>query len=296
MKAEGRFESRFFHYAGSIPIHYKVAGGGPVQIVLLHGFASAHDTWLDMAALFPQDGYTLYLLDMKGFGLSAKPRDGAYSVKDQAAVVRDFILELGLQSPILIGHSLGGTVALRVCLDAQRDKEPFTIRKLVLIDCAAYPQKLPKFFRRLRSPILGPLLLRLIPVHRMVRTTLEKVFYEPAAFTPERMERYLRYFRGKGIPYALRATVRCIDPADYAHISESYSGLSVPTLIIWGKEDRIIKAKNAFRLHDDIPGSQLKVFKKCGHNPHEERPEETCAAISVFLDSEEVPPRPTRRH
>ncbi len=288
MKGESRFESRFFHLGDGVRIHYKTFGTGPLPILFLHGFASAHDTWLDMAALFPP-GVTLYLLDMKGFGLSAKPRDGAYSIKNQAAVVRDFIRELGIPSVVLIGHSLGGAVALRICLDTQRDKE-FTIRKLVLIDCAAYPQKLPKFFRRLRSPFLGPMLLRLIPVRRMVRMTLEKVFYDPSAVTPERMEQYARYFRGKGIPYALRATVKGIDPADYAHVSEGYSSLSVPTLIIWGKEDRITKLRNAYRLHGDIPGSHLKVLKKCGHNPQEERPEEAYAAISAFLGAGLHPP------
>ena len=294
MANEHPLESRFFHYIGGIKIHYQAGGRGPVPVVLLHGFASAHDTWHDLAAFFPPEIFSLYLVDMKGFGLSAKPKDGAYSVEDQAAMVRSFIRELGLSQVILIGHSLGGTVSLRVCLDAGSGEEPFTIRKLVLIDCAAYPQKLPKFFRRLRSPFLGPLLLRLIPVRRMVRMTLEKVFYDAAAVTRERIERYARYFRGKGIPYALRATVKGIDPAAYARISESYHRISIPVLIIWGKEDRIIKLKNCFRLHDDIPGSQLKVFKKCGHNPHEERPEETYASISAFLGIGENPPSSTR--
>ncbi len=194
------FESRYFHYKGSIPIHYKAIGDGPMQIVFLHGFASAHDTWLDMAAHFPPDRFTLYLPDLKGFGLSSKPRDGAYTVKDQAAVVRHFMRELGLRSTILIGHSLGGSVALRLCLDEQADGEHRSVRKIVLIDCAAYPQKLPRFFRRLRTPILGPLLLRLIPVRRIVAMTIEKVFYDPASVTPARLERYSRYFRGRGIP------------------------------------------------------------------------------------------------
>ena len=282
-------ESRFFQYNGSIAIHYKVVGRGPVPIVFLHGFASAHDTWLDLAAMFPADGFTLYLLDLKGFGLSAKPRDGAYSVRDQAAVVGDFIRELGLRQVNLIGHSMGGTIALRVCLDGQRDKEPFAVRKLVLIDCAAYPQKLPKFFRRLRSPVLGPLLLHLIPARRMARMTLEKVFCSPAV-TPERITRYARYFCGRGVSYALRATVKGIDPAEYARAGESYGTLSVPTLIIWGMEDRITKPKNGYRLHGDIPGSQLKIFRNCGHSPQEERPRETCAAILAFLDNEQFPP------
>ena len=292
MADEHPFESRFFRYDGEIAIHYKSGGCGPIPVILLHGFGSAHDTWHDMAALFPSDRFSLYLVDMKGFGLSAKPRDGAYTVKDQAAMVRDFIRELGLRSVVLIGHSLGGTVALRVCLDAQRREEAFAVRKLVLIDCGAYPQKLPRFFRRLKSPLLGPLLLRLIPVRRMVRATLEKVFYKTDAVTPERIERYTRYFRGKGVIYALRATVKGIDPADYAHIGESYRGLNVPTLIVWGQEDRIIKLKNAYRLHGDVPGSRLKVLKNCGHNPHEERPEETFAAISAFLDLGQDPQSP----
>jgi hypothetical protein len=82
----------------------------------------------------------------------------------------------------------------------------------------------------------------------------------------------MRYFRGKGIPYALRATVKGIDPAAYARISESYREISVPTLIIWGEEDRIIRLKNGLRLSEDLTGSQLKVLDKCGHTPQEERP------------------------
>ncbi len=276
-------ESRFFHCTGGIPIHYQAGGHGPVPLVFLHGFASAHDTWHDMAELFPPDRFSLFLLDLKGFGLSAKPKDGAYSIEDQAAMLRAFIREKQLRSVILIGHSLGGAVALRVRLETRGGEEPFTVEKLVLIDCAAYPQRLPRFFRRLRSPLIGPLLLRLVPIHQMAQMTLEKVFFDAAEVTPERIERYARYFRGKGVSYALRATVKGIDPAAYAHVGEDYRGLFLPTLIIWGEEDRIIRLKTGLRLHEDIPGSQLKVLEKCGHNPHEERPEETFAAIAAFL-------------
>ena len=279
-------ESRFFDYTGDIRIHYQASGHGPVPLVFLHGFASSHTTWHDMAGLFPSDRFTLFLLDMKGFGLSAKPRDGAYSVEDQAAIIKAFIRKQELRSVILIGHSLGGAVTLRLCLQTRGEDASFTIQKIILIDCAAYPQKLPKFFRRLRSPLIGPLVLRLIPVRKMVRTTLDKVFFDPSAVTPERIERYMRYFRGKGIPYALRATVKGIDPAAYARISESYSELSVPTLIIWGKEDRIIRLKNGLSLHEDITGSQLNILEKCGHSPHEERPAETFSAIDAFLGAE----------
>ena len=276
-------ESRFFNFSDSIPIHYQVGGNGPQALVFLHGFAASHTTWHDIIPFFPADRFRVFLLDMKGFGLSAKPRDGVYSIEDQAVMVRAFIREQGLSPVILIGHSLGGGVALRACMQMQAEKEPFAIRKLVLIDCAAYPQRLPKFFRRLKTPLLGPLLIRLIPVRLMVRKTLSQVFCDASVATPERFERYARYFRGKGIPYAMRATVKCIDPDAYLHIGERYRDIKIPTLIIWGEEDRIVKLKHGLRLHEDLTNSRLNILEKCGHNPHEERPEETFAAMEAFL-------------
>src|SRR5512136_218144 len=103
-----QIESRTFNYNGNIPIHYQVGGHGALPLVFLHGIASAHNTWHDLARLFPAERFRLFLLDLKGFGLSAKPRDGAYAVEDQAAMVQAFIREQGLRSVILVGHSMGG--------------------------------------------------------------------------------------------------------------------------------------------------------------------------------------------
>jgi pimeloyl-ACP methyl ester carboxylesterase len=112
------------------------------------------------------------------------------------------------------------------------------------------------------------------------------VFYDASAITPDRFERYQRYFRGRGLAYTLRATIRCIDPEAYVNIGEQYRELAVPTLIIWGEEDRIVKLKYGRMLHEDLPGSRLKIIESCGHNPHEERPAETFAAMEAFLASE----------
>ncbi len=275
-------EGSYFIYDGKVPIHYRTLGHGPLPILFLHGFASSSTTWQDITGYFPADEFTLFLLDLKGFGLSAKPKDGAYSIEDQADMVRAFIFHRGLDSLILVGHSLGGAVALRLCLDAAEGSESSVIEKLVLVDSAAYPQRLPRFFRRLRSP-LGPLFLLLMPVRMIVQGALERVFFDKAAITPERFDRYATYFRGKGKAYALRATVKAVDPEAYADIAESYRLLALPVLIVWGAEDRNVRFNLAQRLHGDIPGSRLKVLEKCGHNPHEERPGETSSAMLDFL-------------
>jgi len=276
-------ESRFFNYNGSVSIHYKAGGSGPATLIFLHGFAASHTTWNDILPLFPADRFRIILLDLKGFGLSAKPRDGAYSIEEQAAMLRSFIREQGYSSITLIGHSLGGGVALRACMQMQSGNDPVTVKRLVLIDSAAYPQRLPRFFRRLKIPLLGPLLFRLIPARIMVRRAMEMAFHDKSAITPERFERYRRYFRGRGLGYTLRATIMCIDPQLYANIGEQYRKISIPALIIWGEHDRIVKPKYGQMLHEDLPGSRLKFIARCGHNPHEEHPVETFSAMEEFL-------------
>lgn len=272
----------FFTCNAEISIHYRTVGHGPLPILFLHGFASSSTTWQELMALFPAAECTLFLLDLKGFGRSSKPKDGAYAIEDQAEIVRKFILAQGLHSLVLVGHSLGGAVALRVSLDAEKGDDPFVIEKLVLIDSAAYPQRLPRFFRKLRSP-LGPLFLRLMPVRMLVQGVLDRVFFDKAAITAERFERYTHYFRGKGVAYALRATVKAIDPEAYADIEESYRRLKLPVLIVWGAEDRNVRLSLGQRLQGDLRGSRLRILEKCGHNPHEERPEDTFSEISAFL-------------
>jgi pimeloyl-ACP methyl ester carboxylesterase len=131
--------------------------------------------------------------------------------------------------------------------------------------------------------VVGPLLFRLIPVRIMVRRAMGMVFCDASAITPERFERYKRYFRGRGLAYTLRATIRCIDPEVYANIGEQYRKITIPALIIWGEHDLIVKLKYGRMLHDDLPGSRLKIIERCGHNPHEERPAETFAAMEEFL-------------
>jgi pimeloyl-ACP methyl ester carboxylesterase len=276
-------ESRFFNYKGSIPIHYQAGGCGPATLIFLHGFAASLSTWEDILPLFAADRYRIILLDLKGFGLSAKPRDGAYSIEEQAEMVRAFIRDQGFPSVTLIGHSLGGGVALRACMEMQSGNDPVTVNRLVLIDSAAYPQRLPRFFRKLKIPLLGPLLFRLIPARIMVQRAMEMVFHDKSALTAERFERYRRYFRGRGLAYTLRATIMCIKPERYTGIGEEYRKISAPALIIWGEHDYIVKPKYGLMLHEDLPGSRLKIIASCGHNPHEERPRETWVLIEDFL-------------
>ena len=265
-----------------VTLAYQVEGSGPVPVVLLHGYAASLATWHDLRRLFPKSLYTLYLLDLKGFGFSAKPKDARYSPVDQAALVAGFLETLDLNDVTLIGHSLGGGVALLMTiLLKERDKK--LIGRLVLIDAAAYPQVIPPFMRLLARPLAGTLLLALVPTRIIVRYVLRACFRDGAAIGAERIERYAQGFSRRGICHSFGESVRRIIPPDYDRLAASFDSSGLPTLIIWGRDDRVTPLALGERLQRDIPGARLAVIDDCGHNPHEERPEETWRLMAGFL-------------
>ncbi len=272
-----------FRYDNDVAINYETEGNGPAPVVFLHGFAAGLITWHDIRPLFPASRYTLYLLDLKGFGFSSKPRDHGYAPEDQAAIVVSFMERLNLSHAVLVGHSLGGGIAFLVYRLMQERGEREMIDRLVLIDCAAYPQRLPRIMRWLRKPVLGWVILYLLPVRFMVYYSLRHVFHDKRAITPERMTRYVTCFDRKGIAHVFIESCRRLVPERYTALSGFYGDIAIPTLIIWGEEDRFIHPSLGRRLRNEIPGSRLATIPDCGHNPHEERPAETFAAIAEFL-------------
>lgn len=276
-----------FSYGPGVAISYRIVGHGPLPVVFLHGFAAALTTWDDILPLFPSERFTLHLLDLKGFGFSSKPRAGSYSIEEQAAVTAAFLKAKGLSGVVLAGHSLGGAIALLVTLQALDRGEAGLVSRLVLIAPSAYPQKLPRLMGMLRIPLLPRIGMALIPVHTMVRYTLARVFHDKGAITPERIRRYESCFGRRGMAGVLIRSARAIDPDSYGAITARYGEISVPTLIIWGSEDRIVRIGQGKRLVGEMPDARLAVIDGCGHNPHEERPRETFAAIADFLGTGE---------
>jgi len=133
--------------------------------------------------------FRVIMLDLKGFGDSPKPRDDAYSVYEQARLVRNFILENDLKHLHVIGHSYGGGVALvtSVYLSASN---PGLQKSLVLIDSMAYPQELPSFIKILATPVLGPLVTYGLPDAFQVKNLLQKVYFDDALIPQDAIDHY----------------------------------------------------------------------------------------------------------
>lgn len=270
--------SPFVHAPGEY-LQFQIMGQGPRNIVLLHGFAASLHTWDDIVPLFPQEEYTLHLLDLKGHGGSSKQPGGDYSALHNARLIQEYIRSRRLTDITLIGHSFGGAVALLTALHSP------DVGRLILIGAPGFPQKVPFFMRILGLPLIGPLLMNTVPAEKIARVALKRVFYHQERITKRLVERYAAGYRCNDTSVALSQTVRQILPANAAQLAAGYAGISIPVLLLWGEHDRVIGTWQGERLHRELPDSRLAIISDCGHNPHEERPHETFACIREFLSA-----------
>ena len=265
-------------------LHYEVIGADGLSgtpMVMIHGFGQHSYTWRHLARPLARDRQVV-LLDLKGFGHSAKPLDDRYSLNDQARLVMEVMEYLDLTSVILVGNSYGGGVALLLSLRFLTDHD-IDLRGLILIDSIAYDQNYPYFIDLLRIPVIGSLITSLITPEFQVSQVMKLAYHDDSRITDDQIEAYAEQIRTPEGRHALIETARQIAPPDLERITQRYGQISVPTLMLWGEEDQIVPIEVAHRLHQDLPDAELVLFSGVGHLPHEEQPRRTLDAIEKFL-------------
>jgi len=267
----------YFRYSSDDRVRYHVTGRGGRHILFLHGFGASLHTWDDLVPFFPENEYTLHLMDLKGHRDSVKQCRGDYSALHNARIVGAYIRSLGLDDMTLVGHSFGGLVGMCAALECPQ------ISRLVLIGSPGFPQDIPRFMRILSIPFIGPLFMALMSPRRLARKGLESVFYRQERITERHIERYAAGYRGLAAARGLAETVRQLIPDNVEQMTRRYAGLAIPVLILWGEHDRIVKPWQGRKLRGEIAGSRLVTIADCGHNPHEELPEQTFGLIRAFL-------------
>ena len=272
-------EPKIFDYHG-VKINYYEAGQGP-PIILLHGFGACAYSWRFLGPVLAMD-HRVLTIDLKGYGLSAKPEDGKYAISDQAAMVAEFIRTRDLHDLVIMGHSMGGGVTLMTYFQVREDN-PARIKKLVLIDSAGYPQKMPWFIWLAKAPVLGSVGGQLISPRFAAARVLRKCYYHKDRITDEQIDTYAYYGSLPGAREAVVATARQIVPEDIEAVTARYQTISVPVLIIWGAEDEVVPLSVGNNFKRDIPNSELVILPECGHMPLEEEAGETNRLITQFL-------------
>lgn len=275
-----------------ISTHFVARGDGHPAIVLIHGFGSNTYTWrknLDGLA----DRFRVVAVDLKGFGLTEKPRDGQYHTAAYARHLEGFLDALKLERPILVGNSMGGAVALHLALT-----NPERVAGLVLVD-SALPGSAPPRLDPPGEPVEAaeqapatrpaglrlrpnPLLLRALITRPMIERGLRSSFRDPAIVTPEMID---AYFIPTTLDGAMEALAAMMNPPPEAFVPlPPLESLRLPTLVVWGRHDRVIPVSVADVLSKRIPGARQVIFEDAGHLPHEERPDAFNDVLARFAD------------
>jgi pimeloyl-ACP methyl ester carboxylesterase len=125
--------SSVFRYSPSVNVAYDIQGSGYLPFIALHSLGSAKESWDALTpGLLAFCNCRIYRVDLKGHGETSAPDDHEYSLHENSAIVRSFMLNRGLRGAILLGHSYGGALALDIALDA-KDEDPGLVRGLILI-------------------------------------------------------------------------------------------------------------------------------------------------------------------
>jgi len=265
-----------------IQLAYRDLGQGD-PVILIHGFGANSYTWRHLEPALVKTNRVISL-DLKGFGQSDKPLDKRYSVIDQAQLVSQFIDQKRLKKVTLVGHSLGGGVALAIALeDAGKKTSARRIDRLVLIDSVAYAQKIPIAFNVLRAPLIGRLSNFLVPKELQARAALRIAYYDNSKFNRLDVANYAEPLHDPGSQHALIQSARQIIPENIDDLAARYATIKVPALVLWCNRDKVIKPHIGWRLHRNLANSTFRLLKDCGHIPQEERPQETARIISDFL-------------
>jgi len=267
-----------------VRVHYQEAGDvNAPAMVLIHGFASSTLVWSKVFLALANCGYRVIALDMLGYGYSAKPRNGEYTIAGQAKLLMRLLDALGIPRAIVVGSSYGGAVAATCALDY-----PERVEKLILVGAVNNNRPLEFALMRLfGSPVFGDVVSPLlIGSRRLLRRRMKRVYDQHSWVLDERR------VDARHLPLRAasthRAIIRTVRGWDAERISRDAHLISQPTLLLWGETDREIPLADGERLHAEIPGSRLIVFLSCGHLPHEEYPEAFTNVVTGFCKAQSV--------
>lgn len=264
-----------------VTLYYEEQGDGP-PLLLLHGLGESIFTWREILPALAAR-HRVIALDLKGFGNSDKPDDGAYSADDQAALVARFIIERGLENLTVVGHSFGGTVALRTAL-ADGIQGTARIKRIAVISAPALPQTTSRELDLVMTPLVPDTVAVVLPPESTARFLLREAM---GGRTPSDtiVKGYATPYRDLDATKAFLATARSIiNERDTAAITKRYKAIRKPVLVVWCRKDPIVPLRSGRRLAAALPDARLAILDGCHHLPQHERPERLLKALAPFLD------------
>ncbi len=270
-----------FVKVGSINTCYWSSGSEGSTVLLLHGLGASKENWRCSIGSLARS-HRVYAVDLVGFGLTDKP-SAPYSLAYFTQFIHDLMDKLDLARSSLIGNSLGGAIALKYALC-----HPNRVDKLVLADSGGLGRACHPFLRLVAFPLLYRISLR--QGRRRARRTMQLCYHNPRLIADEDVQVMYQRLLLPGAQEALFTTTQAF--IDFRGMRDSVvrpivdhlHTIAAPTLIIWGKQDRVAPLALARVAQERIPNARLLVIEQCGHIPQLECPDEFNAAVLELLD------------
>lgn len=266
-------------------VTYAEAGDGPV-LLLIHGIGGTFENWQEVVEPLSRH-HKVIAPDLPGHGTSG-PGPGDYSIGAFAAGLRDLLLTLGHKRGTVVGHSLGGGIAMQFAYQF-----PEMVERLVLVSSGGLGPEVSPILRAATLPgadlfiaataaigskVVPPLARGLAMIGLRPSADLHEVIRGYGTLTdPARRSAFLATVRA-----VLGTGGQRVDAGDRLYLAEA-----MPVLIVWGAEDPIIPAHHGEDAHEHIPGSRLEIFDGVGHLPQIESPLRFVTALEEFLEETE---------
>lgn len=246
----------------NLKINYKIAGQGPV-ILILHGWGGSSDSWIKVQEILAKEGYQVICPDLPGFGKSKTPFK-PWNVVDYAKWLFAFTNFLNLERFFVVAHSFGGRVAIKFAIIY-----PEKLKSLILCSSAGIKPK-PGLKTRI--------IFRLAKIGNAIFTP--KILTRFQNGTRNLFYIFLRhhdYVKANG---TMKETIKKVLDED---LLNNLPQIKTKTLIIWGSADRLVPVKYAHIFQEKIENSKLEILAKIGHSPNLEAPKKLAKIILDFL-------------
>ena len=270
-------------------ISYRVAGDPGLPVLLLvHGITSSSATWEPVIPALAEHAHVI-APDLLGHGQSDKP-SADYSLGALASVLRDLLERLGHDRASVVGHSLGGGVAMQFAYQFYEHCD-----RLVLVASGGLGREVSVALRAATLP--GAELVLPLIVNRYVRdagVALSRLLGRvPVQLLPSAVEAARGYASLADVPTrsAFVHTLRSVVGPSGQRVSSSdrlYLAEGRATMVVWGAGDTIIPVSHARAAHAALPGSRLEVFERSGHFPHQDEPARFAKVLLDFLQTTEA--------
>jgi pimeloyl-ACP methyl ester carboxylesterase len=277
-------DSKFIEING-VNIHYKEGGSGEKTFILLHPFGGSAYSWREVMDDFAALGHVI-AYDRPAFGLTERPmpedwESNPYGMKANVEILRELLDTFGVDKAVLVGNSAGGGVAVAFALEY-----PERVDELILVDPGVgggYGPQFPAWALPLmwtpQLRHLGPLMMR--DYQETLPRTVERGWFDPSKLSDEIRETHLRVLKIKNWDRAFSELT--FAPA-YPELRPLLPQLTVPALIVAGREDRLIRSWYFEAISAEIPDAALQLIPGCGHVPQEECPAEFMQVVLKYLE------------